>query len=90
MPDTEEADRMIQRATEYHLKSTTQIMQGKDGVNYRTYVMMRGSSTYNTEEMGRLIEGLISECKYYGMSDAEIMTPDEKRQLEEGYGVKIG
>lgn len=90
LPDTDEADRIIRKSSVYHLKPTTQIMQGKDGVNYRTYIMMRGSSTYNTEEMARLIEGLIYECKSSGMLDAEIMTPDEKQQLQERFGVNVG
>lgn len=90
IPDTEEAERVVRKATEYHLKSTTQVVAGKDGVDYRTYLMMRGSSTYNTEEMARLIEGLIYECKSARMPDAEIMTPDEKQQLKERYGVDVG
>ena len=90
IPDTDESDNIIRKSSAYHLKPTTQIIQGKDGVNYRTYIMMRGSSTYNTEEMARLIEGLIYECKSSGMLDAEIMTPDEKQQLKERFGVNVG
>lgn len=56
---------------------------------YRTYKLLRGSHTYNSEEMARLITGLISECKDAGISDAEIATPDEKRLLKERYGVEI-
>ncbi|PWJ49322.1 hypothetical protein [Faecalicatena contorta] len=90
LPDTEEVDRKIKNATEYHLKSTSDVKAGKDGVTYRTYIMMRGSSEYNTEEMARLIKGLISECKDYGIPDSEIATPDEKRLLKKVYGVDIG
>lgn len=86
LPDTDEAEKRVRESMEYHLKPTTQIISGKDGIDYRTYLMMRGSSTYNTEEMARLI----SECHAVGMSDAEIMTPDEKRQLAERYGVNVG
>lgn len=50
---------------------------------------MRGSSTYNTEEMARLIDGLIDRCKEAGMPDREIVSPDEKRILKERYGVNI-
>ena len=90
IPDTEEAEATVRKATAYHLRQTTQVKEGRDGVSYRTYILMRGSSSYNTEEMARLIEGLISECKEAGMPDAEIMTPDEKQQLKERYGVNIG
>lgn len=66
------------------------IGEGVDGVMYRTYKLLRGSSTYNTEEMARLIDGLITSCKEAGMTDAAIATPDEKRLLKERYGVDIG
>ena len=62
LPDTEETDRKVRDAMEYHLKPTTEVKEGKDGVMYRTYLLMRGSSTYNTEEMARLIDGLIDHC----------------------------
>ena len=57
---------------------------------YRTYIMLRGSSTYNTEEMARLIDGLITDCKCAGITDSEIASPDERRILKERYGVNIG
>lgn len=90
IPDTEEAWRTVRDAQEYHLKPTSDVRVGKDGVTYRTYKMMRGSSTYNTAEMARLIDGLITCCKEAGIPDAEIATPDEKRLLKERYGVDIG
>ncbi|MGC4018369.1 MAG: hypothetical protein QM793_03500 [Muricomes sp.] len=90
LPDTEDADRKIRNSMEYHLKPTSDVRGGKDGVTYRTYLMLRGSSEYNTEEMAALINGLIMDCKDAGISDAEIATPDEKRLLKERYGVEIG
>ena len=89
LPDTEETDRKVRDAMEYHLKPTTEVKEGKDGVMYRTYLLMRGSSTYNTEEMARLIDGLIDRCREAGMPDCEIVSPDEKRILKERYGVNI-
>lgn len=90
VPDTEEAHRKVMQAEEYHLKPTSDVREGNDGIMYRTYVLLRGSRTYNTEEMSRLISGLISECKEIGISDREIATPDEKRILKERYGVDLG
>ncbi len=90
VPDTEEAHRRVMQAEEYHLKPTSDVREGNDGMVYRTYVLLRGSRTYNTEEMSRLIGGLMSECKGVGISDAEIATPDERRLLKEGYGVDLG
>ena len=90
LPDTEDADSKIRNSMEYHLKPTSDVREGKDGITYRTYLMLRGSSEYNTEEMARLIGGLISDCKDAGISESEIATPDEKRLLKERYGVDIG
>ena len=39
--------------------------------------------------MARLIDGMITMCKESGIPDSEIATPDEKRILEEKYGVKL-
>ena len=89
IPDTDEARKKADNATDYHVLPTSQVRTGDDGIVYRTYKLMRGSSTYNTAEMSRLIEGAISECKHAGILDAEIATPDEKRLLKERYGVEI-
>lgn len=90
LPDTDEAQQKIMRAEEYHLKPTSDVREGNDGKSYRTYVLLRGSRTYNTQEMARLISGLISECKDARIPDSEIATPDEKRILKERYGVDLG
>lgn len=90
IPDTEESEKKVKNSSEYHLRPTSQIREGNDGVMYRTYKLLRGSSTYNTEEMARLIGGLIEQCKEAGIPDAEIASPNEKRILKERYGVDIG
>lgn len=89
IPDTDEARKKADNATDYHVFPTSQVRTGDDGIVYRTYKLLRGSHTYNTAEMSRLIEGIISECKHAGIPDAEIATPDEKRLLKERYGVEI-
>lgn len=90
IPDTEEAEKKVKNATDYHLQPTSQVREGNDGVMYRTYKLLRGSHTFNSEEMARLIDGLITCCKEAKIPDAEIATPDEKRLLKERYGVDIG
>lgn len=90
IPDTEESEKKVKNSSEYHLRPTSQVREGNDGVMYRTYKLLRGSSTYNTEEMARLISGLIEQCKEAGIPDAEIASPNEKRILKERYGVDIG
>lgn len=89
IPDTEDAEKKVANATDYHLQPTSQVREGNDGIMYRTYKLLRGSHTYNSEEMARLIDGLIGCCKDAGIPDAEIATPDEKRLLKERYGVEL-
>ena len=61
----------------------------ENGVEVNFFRVYRGSHTYNTEEMSILIDGTVQEAKDIGIPDSEIATPDEKRMLEERYGVKI-
>lgn len=75
LPDTEEAENKALEAETYHLKPTSQMKTGKDGITYRAYMLMRGSSTYNTEEFSRLLDGLLSECKEMGI---HVMTGREE------------
>ena len=63
LPDTEEATEKALEAETYHLKPTSQVKAGKDGNNYRTYLLLRGSSTYDSTEMSRLVNGLLDEAK---------------------------
>ncbi len=60
-----------------HLKSTTSTQEFK-GVLYRTYLSIRGSHTYNTKEMARLIEGTVTEAKEMGI---ETLTPNEIQRM---------
>ena len=87
IPDTEIAENEALEASTYHIKPTSDVRVGKDGVTYRTYFMLKGSSEYDTKEMFELIKGLIMECRQVGMSEGEIMSPREKAQFEERYGV---
>lgn len=89
IPDTDDARHKVDNAMDYHISPTSQVREGNDGVMYRTYKLLRGSHTYNTEEMARLIDGMITMCKEAGIPDAEIATPDEKRILKEKYGVEL-
>ena len=59
IPDTEKAEKMAMEASTYHIRPTSQTVSGSDGVTYRTYVMLKGSSDYDTREMSELIDGLV-------------------------------
>lgn len=84
LPDTENAENKALEADTYHLKPTSQVRTGNDGIVYRTYVMLRGSSEYNTKEMSELIDGLVSECKELGIETA---TPDELERMKREWNI---
>ena len=67
LPDTEEAAQRADEAESYHIKPTSQVKVGTDGNTYRTYILLRGSSTYDTAEMKRLIDGVMDEAKQMGL-----------------------
>lgn len=82
LPDSDDGSRQADEAETYHIKPTSEVKQGMDGMMYRTYLMLRGSSTYNTKEMSGLIEGLVSECKEQGI---ETIPPKELERMMEMY-----
>lgn len=85
VPDTEEAEKSALEAETYHIRPTSQTKTGRDGVTYRTYVLLRGSSTYDTREMSLLIDGLVSECKDSGI---ETLPPEELERMMKSYEEK--
>ena len=96
IPDTDEAERAVLEAETYHIKPTSKTKEGKDGKLYRCYVMLRGSSSFTTDEMAGLLNLLIQEAKAQGI---ETLTPDELARMREaeknaqaykGHGHKAG
>jgi hypothetical protein len=67
LPDTEATEEKSLEADTYHIKPTSKVKHGSDGVDYRAYMLMRGSSTYNTEEFSRLLDGLLEACEDMGI-----------------------
>lgn len=61
-----------------HLKPTTATKVLDNGKLYRVYYVMRGSHTYDTKEMSRLIDGTVQDCKAEGI---ETIPPDELRRM---------
>jgi hypothetical protein len=66
-----------------HLKATSKTQVLDNGDLNRVYIVMRGSHTYNTVEMARLIDGVISEAKELGI---ETITVTEKDKMLEQWG----
>lgn len=77
LPDTDDAEEKALESETYHVRPTSEVRVG-ERMNYRTYIMLKGSSTYNTKEMSDLIEGLISDCKDAGIETA---TPEEIERM---------
>ena len=65
-----------------HLRPTTEIHITEDGEVMRYHIVMRGSHTYDTKEMSRLIDGVVEECKHVGI---ETLPPDEIKRLVEAW-----
>jgi hypothetical protein len=82
IPNTPQAEKRIDEEEMFHARPTTEIKAGKDGETYRTYILLAGSSTYDTKEMSELINGLVSECKEQGI---ETLPPDELARMMAEY-----
>lgn len=63
-----------------HLKPTSKTQVLDNGDLNRVYLVMRGSHTFNSSEMARLIDGVISEAKELGI---ETITVTEKDKMLE-------
>ncbi len=57
-------------------------VNGKEGIQLQCYF---GSSTYDTKEMSRLIDGIVSECKEIGI---ETMQPNELAAIKQEWGTQ--
>ena len=62
-----------------HLRPTTATRLLDNGKLYRVYIVMRGSHTYDTKEMSRLIDGTVSEAKELGI---ETLPPEEIERMK--------
>lgn len=68
-----------QKVEGIHLRPTTATRTMDDGRLYRVYLVMRGSHTYDTAEMSRLIDGTVNEAKELGI---ETLTPAELERMK--------
>ena len=62
-----------------HLRPTTATRVLDDGRLYRVYYVMRGSHTYDTAEMSRLIDATVDQAKELGI---ETLTPIELERMK--------
>ena len=78
IPDTEESENAAMESDTVHLKMTSSVLEGNNGITYRAYVMMRGSHDYISSEMAVLVSGIVQEAKQLGI---ETLTPMELEQM---------
>lgn len=78
IPDTDKAWNEALESESFHVKPSSQVILGTDGIMYRTYTILRGSSDYDTKEMSVLIDDLIEKAKEIGVETA---TPDELARM---------
>ena len=62
------------KAEETHYRPSGYFVTTKDGTRLPIFWVIRGTHTYNSEEMAQLINGTVDEAKEHGI---ETMTPDE-------------
>ena len=78
LPDTEESENTAMESDTVHLKQTSSILEGNNGITYRAYVMMRGSHEYNVAEMTVLVDGIVQEARQL---DIEVLTPNQLAEI---------
>ena len=81
IPDTEAGEKSVLRQETFHLRPTSEVYE-RDGEMYRTYFLLRGSSTYDTAEMSALLDGVIEDCNSCGIETA---TPEEIERMKQLY-----
>lgn len=88
-------DMPVEKFSEIHLQPTAQTKE-LNGILYRVYINMRHTGKndfddgYDSKEFSLLIDGIVSEAREIGLTEAEIMSTKEKEMLEQKYGIKIG
>ncbi len=80
LPDTEKAENDTLMADTYHLAPRSETKIGTDGKTYRWYVMLRGSSDMNVQEMSALLDLCIQDAKALGI---EVISSSELAHIRE-------
>ena len=75
-----DADVPWERLDSIHLRPTSYTKTMDNGKLYRIYIVMRGSHTYDTKEMSRLIDGTVYEAKQLGI---EVLSPNELERIKQ-------
>lgn len=76
------ADIDYRNLTEVHLKPTGHT-ENRNSNTYEWFAVMRGSHTYDSKEMAKLIDGVVDECKELGI---QTMSDEEINRMVKNYG----
>ena len=80
LEDSEEVEKRTLQATTYHLAPRRETKTGTDGKTYRWYVMLRGSSSMNVQEMSALVDLAVQDAI---ANDIEVLSPNELEHIRE-------
>lgn len=69
-----------QKLEHLHLKPSTKTQVMANGELYRVYYVMRGTHTYNTAEMTRILDAAVEEAKQLGI---ETLPPEELMRMKQ-------
>ena len=67
IPDTDEALEKAMESETFHVKPTSKTEVRENGIRYRLYMLVKGSREYDSYEMAKLIDGLVTECNENGI-----------------------
>lgn len=80
LPDNDATEEQTLLASTYHLSPRRETKEGTDGLTYRWYVLLKGSSDFTTEQMNMLVDLAVQDAKE---QDIEVLTPDELAHIRE-------
>lgn len=64
----------------------TEVTEDRNGVIYRWFIKIKGSSEYDTREMAHLIDGTVEDAKEL---DIETLPPDEIEKMKAAWGERV-
>ena len=86
LPDTDKTQKIMDEMEEAHFAPTSMTREGKDGVRFRAWKLLKPSHRFDTKEMSVLIDGIVSEAKELGIETA---TTEEIERMKQTWGVEV-
>lgn len=83
LPDDPQTDILVLESEKYHFAPTS-YSKLIDGKLWRQFLVIKGSSQYDTQEMSKLINGAVSEAQIMGI---ETISDDELERMMRAYEI---